>query len=240
MLKIMSLNLWRYYDWDVRKDYITSLIQEQAPDFIALQEVLTNHAFSDFPQSDFIADACGYPFWAFGPTLLRMNSRDKEGNRNQQASEGQACISKYPILATESYFLRQHPGYAEDVSVQFCSLDVNGETVELCNVHFANNDVAYKQLDELLELIEMRGTTPIILGDFNIYKLAEYKATNQLLKSYRISSEVADYVSFPRDGESLDYIAVPNSKYVVQDVVCPDTYVSDHKALLATVTNRLR
>jgi endonuclease/exonuclease/phosphatase family metal-dependent hydrolase len=238
MFKVMTLNLFRYHDWDKRMGNIVSLVHEQQPDFIAFQEVLTNHAFSDVPQSELLAEACGYKYRVFAPTLLRMNARDKDGNRTQQASEGQACISKYPIVSAESYFLRQYPDYPEDVSVLFCSVEIAGEVVELCNVHFANNDVAYKHLDELLELIEKRATTPIILGDFNIYKLAEYKSKSQPLDLYCISSEVSEYVSYPPDGESLDYIAVPKLEYTIIEAACPEVYVSDHKALLAVIRRR--
>jgi endonuclease/exonuclease/phosphatase family metal-dependent hydrolase len=235
MLKLMTLNLYRYEDWDAREPAIAKLITEEAPDFIAFQEVLTNPAFSSRPQSDLIADVCNYKYRAFAPTLLRTNARDKDGVRSQQASEGQACISRHPIISTETYFLKQHPDYPEDVSVQFCSIEVKGQVVQLCNVHFANNHIAYKHLDELLELIESRGDAPIILGDFNIYKLAAYKEKNRLLKNYQLSSEVSDYISFEADGDSLDYIAARGSKYQIDNVTCSDQYVSDHKALLADV-----
>lgn len=235
MVKLMTLNLFRYHDWDERKDNIVALLNKVSPDIVVFQEVLTNHAFSDFPQSDYIADKCGYKYRSFAPTLLRMTSRDKDGNRNQQASEGQACISKYPITSTETYFLRQYPEYPEDVSVQFCTIEIKGHSTEVCNIHFANNHIAYKHLDELLELIEKRKSTPLILGDFNIYKLAEYKEKSRLLKTYQLSSEVAEYVSYPADGESLDYIAAPSSNYGIKDVRCSEEYVSDHKALMATV-----
>ena len=238
MLKLMTLNLFRYHDWGERKGNIAALVHDLQPDIVVMQEVLTNRAFSDMPQSDFIADTCNYRYRSFAPTLLRMNSRDKAGNRNQQASEGQACISKFPIVSTENYFLRQYPDYPEDVSVQFCTLDVDGESVELCNVHFANNHIAFKHLDELLELIEKRAAKPIIIGDFNIYKLAEYKAKVGPLTGYQISSDISEYVSYEADGESLDYIAAPASKYDIKDVVCPEVYVSDHRAVMATVALR--
>ncbi len=234
----MTLNLWRYHDWDKRSDNIASLINKEAPDCIAFQEVLTNHAFSDFPFTDIIADKCGYKYRTFAPTLVRNNSRDKEGNRTQRASEGQAFISKFPIITSENYFLKQHPAYPEDVTVLFQSVEVADGLVEFCNVHFANNDISYKHLDELLELIEKRATTPIILGDFNIYKLAEYKKKNQFLNNYSISSEIDEYVSYEPDGEPLDYIAVPSSKYEIKGVVCSDIYVSDHKALIAIIASR--
>lgn len=83
---------------------------------------------------------------------------------------------------------------------------------------------------------DQRGTSPIILGDFNIYKLAKYKEQNQLLNNYTLSSDVHEYISYPADGESLDYIAVPKSIYEIKDVECPDLYVSDHKYLSAKIT----
>ena len=238
MFKTMTLNLFRYHDWDKRKNNIVTLVTDREPDIVMMQEVLTNQAFSDRPQSDFVANECDYKYRAFAPTLIRMNSRDKDGNRNQQASEGQACISKHPIVSTENYFLKQYPDYPEDISVQFCSIEVSDELLELCNVHFANNHIAYKQLDELLELIDKRQITPIILGDFNIYKLAAYKEKSRHLKSYQISSEVTKYISYEADDESLDYIAVPESKYEIEDVTCPELYVSDHKAVIATIVLR--
>jgi endonuclease/exonuclease/phosphatase family metal-dependent hydrolase len=235
MLKIMSLNLWRYYEWDDRVDNIVSLINQEAPDCIAFQEVLTNHAFSDFPASDFIANKCGYKYRAFAPTIARHSTRDRDGNHNQLASEGQAFISKFPIISSESYFLTYHPEYPEEKAVLFCTLEIDGKHIETCNVHLANSDIAYPQLDQVLKLIDKRQTQPIILGDFNIYKLAEHKEKSLLLQGYTLSSELADYVSYHEDNDSLDYIVVPNSKFKLNNVKCPETYVSDHLALIATV-----
>lgn len=231
----MTLNLWRYYEWEARVDNIVSLIKQLQPDVIAFQEVLTNHAFSDFSAADFIADKCDYKYRVFAPTLARHNARDRNGNRNQLASEGQAFISKFPIISSESYFLTYHPEYPEEKAVLFCTLEIGDKHIETCNVHLANSDVAYPQLDQLLELIEKRHMQPIILGDFNIYKLAERKEYSPLLQKYTISSELTDYISYPEDKDSLDYITVPNSKFKLSDVKCPDAYVSDHRALIATL-----
>lgn len=235
MFKVMTLNLFRYTDWGVRKDNIINVINSLSPDVIAFQEVLTNRAFSDFPQSDFIADKCGYKYRSFEPTLIRTNSSDQNGNKNQQASEGQAIISKHPIISTESYFLKQYPDYPEDVSVQFCTVEIGKDLVNFCNVHFANNHIAYNHLDEVLDLIAKRDLNVVILGDFNIYKLADYKNKNQGLTNYTLSSEEFDYISYPADGESLDYIAIPTSKFKFIDIKCPNDYLSDHNAVFAEI-----
>jgi len=100
MLKIMTLNLWRYYEWNKRIDAIITLIDQENPDCIAFQEVLTNHAFSDFPATDLIADRCGYKYRVFAPTLARHKARDRNRNHTQLASEGQVFISKFPIISS--------------------------------------------------------------------------------------------------------------------------------------------
>jgi len=56
-----------------------------------------------------------------------------------------------------------------------------------------------------------------------------------LLQKYTLSSEIADYISYPEDNDSLDYIAVPSSKFIISKVKCPEVYVSDHCALSAIV-----
>lgn len=230
----MTLNLWGYHDWDNRVDAIVSLIQEHNPDCIALQEVLTNHAFSNYPQSDYIADRSGYKYRIFAPTYARTNSRDRAGNRTQRASYGLAFLSRYPIVSSESYFLQQYPDHDEAHTVLLCSVEVNGFLMETCTVHFANSTKhADLHLNELMDLIEKRKVRPIVLGDFNIYDLSAYKNTR--LKAYTLSTDVAAYTSMPSDNGTLDYIVAPESKYHFKEVTCPNVYVSDHRALLATI-----
>lgn len=236
MPKVMTLNLWRYHDWDKRIDNIVPLVQKEAPDCIAFQEVLTNHAFYDFSSADLIADTCGYQYRSFTPTLVRNNSKDRDGNRTQRASEGQAFISKKPIIRSEGYFLKYYPEYPEEKTVQFCSVESDDAVVDLCNIHLANSEVAYKHLDELLQLVKTRKTAPIILGDFNIYKLAQYKDNNPLLKDYSLSTEILEYISFPEDNDTLDYIAAASSKFSLSSVKCSDIYASDHKAVIADIS----
>lgn len=236
MFKVMTLNLWGYHEWDKRTDNLIALINQEAPDCIALQEVLTNHAFSDFPSSDFIATSCGYKYRVFAPTYPRNNSKDREGNRTQRASYGQAFLSKHPIVSAESYFLKLYPEHPEENTVLFCQADIDGIQVEFANVHFANSSkFSDLHLRELMELLEKRQSRPIILGDFNVWKqdMATYMET--VLKGYVSSSEVAEYISSPADNDCLDYIVVPDAKYKLGAVNCPEVFVSDHNALLASV-----
>ena len=234
MLKAMTLNLWCYFDWDNRKDNITSLVKSESPDFITFQEAQTNHAFSALPQSDYIADACSYKYRVFAPMYKRDGQIDKAGGMTQETSYGLALISKHPIVSVESYFLRRHPDYTEETSVLFCKIDIDGVMVDVCNVHFGNSDLfSDLHINELMDVCEERNIEPILLGDFNNFDLAAYKKNR--LKNYKITSEVAEYRSMPKNNGTLDYIAVPSSKYDIKSVLCPDAYVSDHRALLAYI-----
>lgn len=231
-MKLMTLNLWCYYDWENRKDSIVSLVREHDPDVIALQEVQTNFAFAPNPQSDFIADACGYKYRSFSPTYSRKDQIDTNGDRTQRTSYGRAVISKYPIVSSEGYVLEQYPDHDEANSVLFCNIEMDGTYVELCCVHFANSDKHSElHLKELLEVCKAKDRRPIMLGDFNNFNLGAYKET--LLAGYTISTDLAQYTSMPKDDGTLDYIVVPASEYTLSNVVCPNVYVSDHRALIA-------
>lgn len=234
MLKLMTLNIWCYFDWKNRKDTILSVVDAQQPDVIALQEVQTNHAFSPLPQSDFIADNCNYRYRVFAPTYKRDGQIDQDGGMTQETSYGLALISKYPVISSETYFLRQHPDHDEACSVLFVKLDVDGDEVDLCNVHFGNSDLfSDLHLNELMDVCEERGVTPIMLGDFNNFDLGAYKTTR--LREYSIATDIADYESMPKNNGTLDYVAVPLSTYTIADVLCPPEYMSDHRALIATI-----
>jgi endonuclease/exonuclease/phosphatase family metal-dependent hydrolase len=233
-MKIMTLNLWCYFDWNSRKDNITTLIRDESPDFVAFQETQTNHAFSPYPQSDFIASVCDYKYRIFAPMYKRDGQIDRDGNMNQETSYGLALISKHPIISVETYFLRRHPDYDEETSVLFCKLDIDGHMVDVCNVHFGNSDLfSSLHLNELMDLCEQRGIEPIIIGDFNNFDLAAYKKNR--LANYQITTEIKDYESMPKNNGTLDYIVVPVAQYSIENVSCPDLYVSDHRAVVAEV-----
>jgi endonuclease/exonuclease/phosphatase family metal-dependent hydrolase len=235
MLRIMSLNIWRYHDWANRKDNIIDAITGFSPDCIGLQEIQTNLAFSSRPQSDVIADECGYKYRVFAPAYRLSGQIDREGNSTQDTSYGLAFLSKHPIVSSESYFLKQHPDYTEPCTILFVTVDINGDLVELCNVHFGNRDLfADLHLNELMDLCERRKRFPIILGDFNHFNLAYYTPTR--LKRYTLSSDIAKYESMPKNKGTLDYVIVPKVKFTIDSVICPTTYLSDHRTVIADIT----
>lgn len=84
-----------------------------------------------------------------------------------------------------------------------------------------------------MELCKARGSKPILLGDFNNFDLGAYK--KDILSNYIISTDVAQYISMPKDNGTLDYIAAPKG-ITLHNVICPELYVSDHRPVLGTIT----
>lgn len=233
----MTLNLWQYYDWAARKQNLLDLVHEQQPDVIALQEVQLNHAFSYSPASDYIADNCNYAYRVFAPTYAQNGQIDMQGEATQRTSYGLALLSKHPIVSAETHFLQQYPDFDEECSVLFCTVNIEGTLHQFCNVHLANTDKhSQLHLTELLDVCAKRNQQPILLGDFNNFDLGQFKPT--LLQGYMVSTDVASYISIPKNNGTLDYVAVPAATYEITKIICPDTYVSDHRAVVATIAQK--
>jgi len=229
----MTLNLWRYYDWNARKENITQLVKEVQPDIVGLQEVQINKSFSSSPQSKNISEATGYKYQAFCPTIKKLKQIDKNGKFTQQAAHGLGLISKYPIISYEAHCLKQQPDDKEPRSVMFAKIKIDKKIIDICNVHFSNNDMfAELHLKELLEVCRDKCLHPIIIGDFNLYNLGKYRSN--ILSEYKTSFDYKQYTSYPKDNGTLDYILIPKTMNF-RDVACSDTYVSDHLAVTASI-----
>ncbi len=235
MITTMTLNLWSYHDWKNRKDNVISVIKKLNPDILALQEVQINPSFTVFPQSKIIANLCGYNHHVFAPACVKDKQISISGKATQRATHGLAILSKYPIPSTEAHFLCKHPDHKEPCIVLFADIDINDHLVSVCNVHFGNSDLfADLHLKETMALCKTRRIQPIIQGDFNIYDLSVYR--NNELKGYQFSSDELAYRSMPKDNGTLDYIIAPSSGCRINTVVCPEDYISDHRAVFASLT----
>ena len=232
-LKIVTLNLWRYYDWPDRRRNVLEFIAKNNPDIIALQEVQLNKSFSELSQAEDIAKSAGYKYHVFSPTMKKTDQIDLNGDFTQEAEHGLAIISKYPITSSESYLLQKHPQDKEKRTVLFCDIQIQDTILRLCNVHFSNRTI-YSDLHikELMDVIKGKKHKPIILGDFNIYDLSPYKLN--ILDGYKSSRDFSSYTSYPKDDGSLDYVLLPDS-YSFEKISCPAIYLSDHRPVVAEI-----
>ncbi len=233
MLRLMTLNLWGYEQWDNRKDAVLSLINRQSPDVIALQEVQLDMKKSPVSQASFLAEKELYPYTIYVPSF-RTERHPRQRSLSGGYSHGLALLSKHPIVSSESHLLSQGADFDEPCSVLFTSIKVDGENVDLCNVHFGNTDQeSSKHLEELAEICTTKDSQPIILGDFNIFELGKH-VDNELLQGYSLSSDELSYISIPKNNGTLDYIIIPQ-RYSFSSVTCPEDAVSDHRAVCADV-----
>lgn len=227
-ISIATLNLWRYYQWEERQSKIIRLFKDYKSDIIALQEVQINRSFSNKSQAENLAKALDYPHFIFAPTMIKKNQTSKSGKANVKATHGLAVLSKFPILSYESIRLTQHELDPEPRNIVLAKIDTGDRIIDICNVHFSNNNEwADKHMRETLLICQDRNIRPIVLGDFNLYSVNEYL---DRLTNYHISSIEFEYTSYPKDKGSLDYIISP---FKFQDFICQEDTVSDHRALIA-------
>jgi endonuclease/exonuclease/phosphatase family metal-dependent hydrolase len=230
MLKLMTLNVWGYYDWQKRQKNIASLLSKNKPDIVALQEVQFDSSMANQPQSELIS--AGYAYTVYFPLCVKKGVTDS----STEVMHGLALLSKYPILRTSSHILKQHIADHDAAGLLFADVQVGGQTVSICNVHFDNTDTtSLLHLKEALKLCHAKSISPILLGDFNIYNLPKYQ---ELINGYSVNLDHTPYISFPREKETLDYIVIPNDTYSFESVNCSDEYVSDHNAVWVSLSQK--
>lgn len=106
MLTIFTLNLNYYVDkhgeWGQRKKLIAEVIEENAPDVVAFQAACSDPEFSDgMNQAEQLAGLLP----EYSHRHFFTSSRQPDGRQ-----EGNALISKLPVVETESFLLTLTPG----------------------------------------------------------------------------------------------------------------------------------
>ncbi len=230
-IAIGTLNLWRYYEWPARFDVIVAALKEASLDVVCLQEVQLNQSFSSLSQSRQIADALGYAYHSFSPTMKKVRQIGKDGAMNQEVTHGLAVLSRLPIVDSEGIILPKQDHDPEFRGIQIVKVKAGDVLLDVCNVHFSNaDDLAAQHLKDTVALLAQRELEPVIAGDFNIFNLDAHS----LPAEYVLSTEVSDYISYPKDEATLDYITSPK-KYAMQKVACLPQVVSDHRIVVAAL-----
>ena len=153
-------------------------------------------------------------------------SRIFESGGNE-SREGLAVLSKYPIVDSEIIVLKKRADDKHTRIIQKVSVLAGGQTVNFTNVHFSNNDYSDEQLEETLKITKSRNETSVILGDFNIFDI---QTVSDLYSSdYRASTDFFQYISFPSENVTLDYVLVPRD-YGFTSLSIGEN-LSDHNAL---------
>jgi len=231
MTSILTLNLWRYYDFETRLPNIVKAVKAKKPDIIFLQEVQIDSAVSSFSQVEIIKKQLPeYPY-SVHSTIYRKEFQQGQ-KLDMPIQHGMAILSKHPILNSFEYYVIKNEGEEESRSILCFDVEINSTIFKFANIHFANKEEwAKKQCEEFINFIHTRGEKRVLAGDFNMFKLTEHN----LLHGYKLSYAYKAYDSYPKDNGCLDYVAIPDNLDFIKVELLED-YLSDHKGLLVDVS----
>lgn len=194
---------------------IARLLDELAPDVVALQEIDERSRWAgNFDHLNYLRLHAGFKYAAFG-----INNR-RTGLLN--LSYGNAILSRHPIVTTETVvFGAKRVG---EKGFLFAEIDVGGRLVPLVNLHlhFSSRAHRFRQLGRLLAWLREKQRhrrtawhlSPIVCGDLNNPgKGAD--VTSSLLSHL---SDYGDYTLHPAKGRTfpsplpgrlLDFVYLP-------------------------------
>lgn len=239
-LKIITINIWRYYEWKKRKEKLINFLRKQNADVILLQEAAYDDRLKDKwkNQIEEINDKLNYTNVYFSK-LMEMEKWHEE-SINWKMYYGFGILSKYQIILTEIIIL---PPIEKNKKFGFMHIVVKSPrgNLDLLNVHFENTDKGSKEhLKQTLEWCRKRKIKPIIAGDFNMKVIENLKEIAE--GDYYISYLIKPYKSFMPTKFSndkipitLDYIITHKDKFEIKDIECINLDISDHNPVIAEV-----
>lgn len=158
-LSLVSFNIWHNQgNWAARQPLLIDAIRSQAPDVIALQEVLEDAAVGLPNQALTLAEG-------LGDYEVYFVSTDPEGAPRRY---GNAILSRLPVLAQDSRKLEPLDDFRTALRVR---VSVGGRAVDIVNTHLAwkpdQAPVRARQIADLMAWLPRDGAPLIIMGDFN-------------------------------------------------------------------------
>lgn len=222
-MKVTSLNLAGYSNWAEREPLIVSYLESTNSDVVFFQEVKLNSEYSALAQSKYLNSKLQAPYLYSQASVSRYYMRSD----GSESREGLAVLSKYPIVDSEVIVLTKRPDDKHTRIIQKVALLVDGHIVTFTNVHFSNTHYSLEQLDETLQNLRNTTTISVVLGDFNIFDI---NAASDLYSSdYSVSTDFSQYVSFPSENVTLDYVLMPKDYSFVSLSIGEN--LSDHNAI---------
>ena len=227
-MKIISLNLAGFKDWEQRQEGIAAYIESGAADIVCLQEVKFDTQYSPVSQARLINESLQK---SYKHVVADITKYYRPSSGGQPFREGLAVLTNYDFVQSEAIILTQEPDDKHPRICQLIDLEHEGEPIKIANVHFSNNVHSIEQLRELLAILEKRGEKRIIIGDFNILDIDD--AREYFSNTYHLSFDYKQYVSFASENITLDYALLP--KEMEFKGVSATSGLSDHSALAITI-----
>ncbi len=231
-MKILNLNLWNYNNFEKRKPLIVKFLQEQDPEIITFQEVRDDRKYNskNNNQGQQINKLLKYPSLKFIKTMDVNKVNKKKGE--PPCFEGVATLSKYPFTKSKRFKLKQHHDDKFTRAILWTKL----KNIDIFNVHYSPNDLFSRlHLEETFSIAEDLNIHPVIIGDFNIrYPNIVEEAIHKYGNNYISSRTIKNYISYPLEEYTLDYILIP--KHIrINSFSCVGNNLSDHKALILDI-----
>lgn len=227
-MRITTLNLQQFVDWEVREPAIIEYLQSTSPDVILFQEVVYLPKIAAFNQVQLLNQTLKYP------SIQSAITRLQPSTQHEVYREGVAALSNYTVVQADTIILKQASGDEHNRIVQLLDIDMDGEIVKIANVHFSITDFvdfATAHLAETLEILEQRQEERIIVGDFNLSSLKE---SAYLWEEKYICSDQQDYITYPDMDKRIDYFLIPKS-YSFSNISVSGDGLSDHRALTVDI-----
>jgi endonuclease/exonuclease/phosphatase family metal-dependent hydrolase len=224
-LRVLSWNLHHGVGEDDKLDLerIATLIREQKPDLVALQEVDRKCGRTKgVDQAAELARLTGLQM-AFGKAM------DFDGGEY-----GQAVLSRFPIASSQVHRL---PGDGEPRIAFEAEVKIEGKPLRMITVHLDHqqDDRRLKQAETLVKALENRHEPMVLAGDFNdgpeSAALAAFAAPWQaaLKKEPKLTCPAS------KPSSEIDHILLRGLEPKEPAAVLPEGVASDHRPVLLVV-----
>ena len=228
-MRITTLNLRGFFDWEHRMPLLVEYLRELAPDVLLLQEVVYLPEISPFSTVELLNRGLLHPYRQEAITRLQR------GRRHEVYREGLAVLSRLPVGASQTIALQHETGDPHHRIVQLVDVVGEGGVWPLANVHLSvRDDFALTHLGEVLGMLRAKGEQRIVGGDFNVDHLEQHA---ELWEDAVLTSSVQPYLSHPSSNENDDYFLVPTA-YAIDRIQVSGDELSDHRAVTVDLSPR--
>lgn len=232
-LRVLNFNILHGYphfpEQEQRAEQTIAALAALDLDVIVLQEAWRTRHHGDFVAQ--LGEALG------------MDSAFARANGNLERigfEEGEAILSRYPILQAMRMQLEPRKPFFERRVALLCILDLgDGETLTVVGTHLDNRDldVANAQAAHLAGRIEPLGR-PIIAGDLNAPSQSPALGAFEALGYRDLLPGGIDHVLFPSDSswqvQRVDWALASEH---VEELIGVRTQLSDHPAVLVELAH---
>ena len=225
MKRIITLNIAGRKDIEARLGVIVRFLNEEKADIVCLQEVTFEDGSS---LAHIINNKLDTPYAHVQADLAEEYERE-----DKRLTDGLAVLSRDMVSATKIITLTKVPedeNGRPDFHRRIAQIITLNDGTVLANTHLASNNNLHLQFEELLSLVPQEC---ILAGDFNLPKPKVLGRRQLWNERYFCSIDFADYVSFPRENQTFDYIFVPKDKRITN--VRAIGGLSDHSAVVCGV-----